>query len=1234
MLVISVLMLVMFFVLGFFLRATGEKRSSHLMSHLLSAQLLEESVVSMVMAQIREATNQGPEVGWASQPGMIRTFGSKESLVKLYSSREMIKEVSGDVPFDVLAEVPSDWMNYPAMYRDLNRPMRDMDGRLQYPIFDPRVEAEGLQVVDAPASPDNEAPMPVRWLYVLRNGVVLSAREDGSEDEVALEGRSWRASENNPIVGRIAFWTDDDTCKININTAAGDEWQTGEAPGSYHEVPRTWSRFDREMLAGHPPVQGEYQRYPGHPATTSISAVFPWLSQEEIGGIAPRIESGGSLGGTVWNTDSLMGDVDRLYSSVDELVFDQRRRSQEGLKAGEIEGRGFLLSTNSRASELNVFGWPRVAMWPLAEDELLRSGYDRFLAFCSSLVQGTDTDRYYFTRQNSKHAEEDFVSSERNQELYAYLQRLTSREVPGRLGTFAGKYGEDRDQILTQMVDHIRSTNIYDGQLTEGQFTSPRISTNEVEPGHGQVVPLKVGDTMGFGRFYTLSEIGLQFISTADPRAVQSNQVANGNGMFKNYTLGDTPLTAGQRRIEALLLMELFSPSMGWPVLRPDMQIRIRGLDQFAVNGESLGFPADATMRHRTSAGEVVHGRSWGGSGGFQFLLKDRKLPARGPVPADSGLTEDNVYPFVSVPITVEGPDGGTMEFQGGEIEVLFYAGAESPLEDENLVQKIHVRFPDGEFIMPGLVSEPTPEESTPEGDAVATLIANWWTFSADGGGRLPNGGPLPNYQGRLHFAGQLASDGNVSGEAFKFYAGGMFRATDTVRTLVPKHGDYRLIAAQAEVPVNHFEPHRLYHEPTARFAHSLGTSTGQHWIYGSDLTGRLVQGVEQNPRAVPDIPAGLLGPSTTGDWDTGLGAEVDGAYINKPDEGNSYRELEEDLPYFGVGEKAELAAPALYSPNRQVSSAVMFGSLPTGVKAGKPWQTLLFRPDVSGTHEGAKSPPDHLWLDLFWMPVVEPYAISEPFSTAGKVNLNYQIIPFTYIERTTALRALFHSERVVAIPSSAAAEYKGGGEIEGTYHFAINADETLLQWQRRFDDGKYFRTASEICDMHLVPEGKVLSDFTGEVTPENPDTEMPEGGGVSLFWIEHALTGDNLRERPYAGLYPRLTTKSNTYTVHYCVQVLEPLKRQRGSDSSAWAKWNEKRDRVLSESRGRVTIERYLDPHDPKLPDFVREDVEAEPDDDEENEEEPEVEDGDDRKGNLDSYYRFRILSSKKLIP
>src|SRR6202042_1592408 len=75
--------------------------------------------------------------------------------------------------------------------------------------------------------------------------------------------------------------------------------------------------------------------------------------------------------------------------------------------------------------------------------------------------------------------------------------------------------------------------------------------------------------------------------------------------------------------------------------------------------------------------------------------------------------------------------------------------------------------------------------------------------------------------------------------------------------------------------------------------------------------------------------------------------------------------------------------------------------------------------------HPGAASPPDHLILDNFWMPVVEPYAISTCMATAGKINLNDQITPFTYLHRNTALRALLQDLRVPAISATKAQEYK-----------------------------------------------------------------------------------------------------------------------------------------------------------------------------------------------------------------
>ena len=97
------------------------------------------------------------------------------------------------------------------------------------------------------------------------------------------------------------------------------------------------------------------------------------------------------------------------------------------------------------------------------------------------------------------------------------------------------------------------------------------------------------------------------------------------------------------------------------------------------------------------------------------------------------------------------------------------------------------------------------------------------------------------------------------------------------------------------------------------------------------------------------------------------------------------------------------------------------------------------------------------------------------------------------------------------------------------------------------------------------------------------------------------------MRERPYSTLYPRLTTKSNTYTPHFRVQTL-----QKNPTTSA-TEWNEARDKVQSEFRGSAIVERYIDPSDPDLPDFALPANSAIP---------------------LDKFYRYRVMNMKRFAP
>jgi uncharacterized protein (TIGR02600 family) len=466
----------------------------------------------------------------------------------------------------------------------------------------------------------------------------------------------------------------------------------------------------------------------------------------------------------------------------------------------------------------------------------------------------------------------------------------------------------------------------------------------------------------------------------------------------------------------------------------------------------------------------------------------------------------------------------------------------------------------------------------------------------------------------------------------------------DTVRSLVlgkidnPALADPRALALQPEAE-GFFHPHPDY-GTTAFRAETLRRGDGKFYFDRASAphSGSLVElpkGAHYHKDRAPDLPIGMIARRSDGgvaDFDTGVGDSPDGGYGGKADEGALPRkrfdqnEGRQELiePYFGhhaydAFDTDEPPDASYFSPNRQVPSPVMFGSL---LSRGRGWETLLFSPNPAGAnHPGLTSPRDHLLLDLFTMPVVEPYAISEPFSTAGKVNLNYQIMPFGYLKRSTALRAALQPVRITAIPQTHASDYKVIPEGESlptmpNVRYLIDRDTTLRAFEDFFAEFKkdlskgFFKSASEICDRFLYPKGDT---HAGKILYRNKEERMIQ----QTFWGKSALTGDNLREKPYADLYPRLTTRSNTYTVHYRAQTL----RQRpyngkGSEEEHYAVWDEERDSVLSELRGHTTIERYLDPEDKRFNltnKGERTDVQQE---------------------SLEDSYRFRIIYHKRFSP
>jgi len=656
---LSVVVLLTFLIIAFFSSATRDQQETENYSDNTEAEHLASATINLVVGQIREATfgfvrdsagnaETDSRLAWASQPGMIRTFdsdGQPYRYFKLYSSNEMVVDAPSGSFVD---PITSNWYELPGAWTDLNEPVlvEDPDGaitldatpyRAVYPIVDPGLqsrdatdhvnEVEGFEIApltgyDGPSDPGslnsynptastqgNWAAMPVRWLYMLEDGQIVAPQVSG--DDIQING----ASTDNPIVARVAFWTDDETAKVNLNTAS---------EGVFWDLPRADTEEERN-LGRYQPVRNEFQRFPGHPATTSLSAVFPALDPGEDGisdsekeeryqtiySLTPRIQWGGSEAGTkeprnpeVYPDGGPMGlKTERLLASAGDatystIVDDGRREfvaleeklvelndasgSSEMLKG--ISDRGFFLTANSRAPETNLWNMPRISLWPLntasrydtsSDDNPRQNPYDKLLKFCST-IGGFD---YFFLRANNWSRTFDFNSIPRNEEIYEYLKRLTDANVPGFGESFVNKLGPiDRNALLAQMFDYIRALpDPYNTFLTTRDGQAPYGYTNNSQFGwnntiyswnHGgfaaYVAPIQITDSVsgasnGFGNQHFIQQVGIAFRveGNEDPLATgEENYGGLDDGIEINEATGQTSY-----HLRAYLYVYCFNPA-------------------------------------------------------------------------------------------------------------------------------------------------------------------------------------------------------------------------------------------------------------------------------------------------------------------------------------------------------------------------------------------------------------------------------------------------------------------------------------------------------------------------------------------------------------------------------------------------------------------------------------------------------------------------------------------------
>ena len=1132
--VLSLVAVMAMLAMVFFSSTGAESQASQSQSSAQSAQQLASSTAQIVMAQIQLAGNQtapgnSTAVAWTSQPGLLRTFSptGPSTVYKLYSDTDMITGNFSETGF----APPATWKSSPAIYCDLNAPVARAGNStsLAYPIADPSVAGlvPGFTLGTAPGysgsnpSPSNNPlPMPVRWLYVLKNGQLTTPSSVDAGGNVTFTSSDPQPSAANPVVGRIAFWADDETCKVNINTAGYAK--NDSSYWTYWDSPFQLTKNEMYQLSVAQPWKNEFLRYPGHPATTGLNLAFADLnlSAAQIASLTPRYTTGGSEGGFTLiytnNSTSLPLKTDRLYANVDELfygtnygVYPRGGANTANISSETLQQRRFLLTANSRAPETTLFDTPRVTIWPEGQNSSNRTPLDQLIAFCSTIGSGSSAQPFYFVR-TSGNATTDF-NIPSNVSLHQYLQKLTGRTIPGIGGDFQSKYAAQPikcDQIITSFLDAIRLSNLYDA-TSSTKYTAAFPGYVAPSPG-----PNGTG-TFAAGRVPTVHEVSVIFSSTNSTSPVSAN---------------------------CMLMYYLYWPTAGPVSAGRNMRMEVSGLSSFKVNDEPIFSSNNWSQTDVDTDINSSQKRFWGGV--------DANISLYGNLT----FTMPPAHTINATHFTAN----TTFKFTGGNLTIKLY----SPATAAAPYQTCTLNFPDAPAV-------PVPE------------IGNYtWAF----------GGKFSVYPDSASPAG------------FTGHQGWKRRPHETVLSVNSRTADYRSLVLKDELTTNDFVPHPDYGITKYACLYWYDSTTAEQVA----RFGKLYAGAPSyDSLGQPLIPKNVVieNDFSPGDWDNGLGRLPDGSYSPKADEGGEASIAQWDWSYFGV---FRAASEGVFSPNRQIPSAAIFGNIPTGT-----WRTLLFRPartwHMGGAgHFGATNPPDMFLLDFLHMPVVEPYAISEPFSTAGKINMNAQVVPFSdYLTRDTALRAVLASTRITAIPKVTAAppaqvsqtvahKISYGDHITTQTRYPLNIDQTILGFKDRYSgaDGagrRVFLTAAEICGLDLVPDS------------------IASSASLSTFWAANPATGDNSRERPYAHLLPRLTTKSNSYSVHVTAQALAPGPGATG--------WQEGRGKVLSEWRGAYTIERYVDPNDTRFtangaPNFLSGTQPVGP------------------------YYKFRVLGTRRFNP
>ena len=367
-------------IVGFVTTAALERKTVQSHYGRVQARLYSAMAVDVVASRISQATT-GTSSWWISQPGRIFvtpfTNSSSSTYISLFSGS------AGAVETDVSINL------------------------------NPASFTQGTGLIDS----DHSKSLPVKWIYV---------RKDGSQEVSGTAAPQY--SGTNPVEGRYAYWTDDESCRINVNTAA-----------SYVAPQNAWI---------------------SHPSNFDLTELNP-LFDTDIANIRNARQS-------------------RLFNSVDEVRSVQDNPPpQPGAPiriAAAVSAHKAALTHYNHTPEMNRFGEPRIVLTTqksrLTQGQLEKSNAGQLIFF--DILTDDNTDPGVDGNLSKAKIEALFAK------LYPYFNKSAAAwGLPGpvtsnkTLGLKYPLFGTA--QIIINLIDYVRSVESGEALILplRGAFQAP-----------------------------------------------------------------------------------------------------------------------------------------------------------------------------------------------------------------------------------------------------------------------------------------------------------------------------------------------------------------------------------------------------------------------------------------------------------------------------------------------------------------------------------------------------------------------------------------------------------------------------------------------------------------------------------------------------------------------------------------------------------------------------------------